>query len=187
MIIVGVGRAADPAPGRVGRLAAEQFMRKTIYHSPRTPGYTCWVGAWIMPDRSLMACCTQATGPLEGRPRAPKEVRERLGWPPSKDPAGYDFTGLDLANVYLRSADGGATWDVVGTDPFRTPAGQMSQGGGQVALRDGTILRAVSGFHLPLIPGLPKTAFPQRSRDGGRTWGEPEVLLDPASDTGRIT
>jgi hypothetical protein len=35
--------------------ADEEFIaidrqRQTIYHSPQTPGYTCWVGTWTMPD-----------------------------------------------------------------------------------------------------------------------------------------
>lgn len=187
LIVAGVCRAADPPAERGGRVSAEGLTRRTIYHSPQTPGYTCWVGAWAMPDGSLMTCCTQATGPLEGRPRASNEVLDKLGRMPVKDPAGYDFTGLDLHNVYLRSEDLGETWKQVSADSFHTPAGQMSQGGGQVALRDGTILRAVFGFHLPLNPELPKTGYLQRSTDGTKTWGKPEVLLDPARHTYRIT
>src|SRR3954467_10128472 len=101
----------EDAPGGGGKaVEAREFSRKTVYHSPQMPGYTCWVGAWPMPDGSLLASFTQATGPIAGRPRAPAEVQTRLGWPPPKDPAGYDFTGLDLSNVYLRSIDLGATW-----------------------------------------------------------------------------
>src|SRR5206468_11234611 len=111
----------------------EEYTRRTIYHSPQTPGCTCWTGAWEMPDGSLMVSFTQATGPVEGRPRAPEEIRAKLGWPPPDRPQ-YDFTGLDLANIYLRPRDGGGYWAGVGVDPFRTPAGQMSQGGGQIAL-----------------------------------------------------
>jgi len=49
--------------------------RRTIYHSPQTPGYTCWAGIWTMPDGSVLVSFTQATGPLEGwRQRAPKEI-----------------------------------------------------------------------------------------------------------------
>src|SRR5690348_10491402 len=93
--------------GRIQAVEATDYSRKTVYHSPQTPGYTCWVGAWPMPDDSLMIGFTRATGPLEGRPRMSKELQERLGWPPATDPVGYDFTGLDLCNVYLRSSDGG--------------------------------------------------------------------------------
>ena len=36
-------------------------------------------------------------------------------------------------------------------------------------------------------PGVPQTAYLQRSRDGGRTWGEPMVLLDPRRFTYQIS
>ena len=50
-------------------LRAESFTRKVVYHSPETPGYTCWTGAWTMPDGSLMISFTQATAqsPAEGK------------------------------------------------------------------------------------------------------------------------
>ena len=85
--------------------AVIEHQRQTVYHSPQTPGYTCWVGVWIMPDGDLMTCFTQATGPIEGRPKAPKEVMDLLSWYPL-----YDMTGLDMHNVQLRSSDAGKTW-----------------------------------------------------------------------------
>src|SRR5205809_148756 len=99
---------ADSSREQGKRLVAEGYTRKTIYHSPQTPGYTCWVGAWVMADKSLMVTFTQATGPLTGRPRS-QELLKKMGLN-ATDP-GRDFTGLTLANVYLRSTDGGATWD----------------------------------------------------------------------------
>ena len=27
---------------------------RLVYHSPQTPGYTCWTGCWLMPDGTLM-------------------------------------------------------------------------------------------------------------------------------------
>jgi hypothetical protein len=53
-------------------------------------------------------------------------------------------------------------------------------GEGQTSLADGTILRGVWGYYLPYNPELPKTGYLERSRDGSKTWGRPEVLLDPA-------
>lgn len=47
---------------RADEFSAVEHQRQTIYHSPQTPGYTCWSGAWIMPDGDLMTCFTQATG-----------------------------------------------------------------------------------------------------------------------------
>ncbi len=54
LLLVGLCGGADEPPINKLSLSAEQFTRKTIYHSPQTPGYTCWVGAWQMPDQSLM-------------------------------------------------------------------------------------------------------------------------------------
>ena len=134
-----------------------------------------------MPDGSIIVCFTQATGPLEGRPRAPLEVREKLSWPPS-DSEQYDMTGLNLRNVHLRSYDAGETWKQVSADAFRTCMNGIT-GECQTALSDGTVIRGVWGYYLPYDPDAPQTGFMQRSLDGTVTWGEPEVLLDPRSYT----
>jgi hypothetical protein len=163
---------ADPAP----KFQAVEHARKTIYHSPDQPGYTSWVGAWMMPDASLMVCFTQATGPLENRPRAPAEIRRKLVWPPNEK-ENYDMTGLELRNVHLRSTDGGNTWQQVSADLFRSPMNGVT-GECSTSLRDGTVLRGVFGYYLPYNPELPQTGFIQRSTDGTKTWGPPEILLD---------
>src|SRR5215211_4829328 len=67
------------------------LKRKTIYHSPQQPGYTCWVGAWTMADNSLMVTFKQATGPLEGRPRS-TDLFQQMGI--RKIDPQRDFTGL---------------------------------------------------------------------------------------------
>ena len=162
--------------------AADEFtavdhQRQTIYHSPQTPGFTSWVGAWTMPDGDLMVSFTQATGPIEGRPQALKDVQHRLTWPPAGHP-GYDMTGTDLRNVYLRSSDGGKAWKQVSADPFKSCMNGVT-GEPQTALADGTIIRGVWGYYLPYNPELPKTGYLERSTDGSKTWGKPEVLLDP--------
>ena len=156
---------------------ATDHVRRTIYHSSQSPGFTSWVGAMAMPDGSIIVCFTQATGPLEGRPKAPLEVREKLCWPPNENEH-YDMTGLDLRNVHLRSYDGGETWQQVSADAFQTCMNGIT-GECQTALSDGTVFRGVWGYYLPYDPGLPKTGFMQRSVDGTVTWGDPEVLLDP--------
>lgn len=163
---------------RAGDFAAIDHQRQTIYHSPQSPGFTSWVGAWTMPDASLMISFTQATGPVEGRPQAPPEVRQRLAWPPEGHP-GYDMTGLDLRNVHLRSTDSGKTWNQVSADAFKSCLNGVT-GEAQTALADGTILRGVWGYYLPYNPELPQTGYIERSADGSNTWGKPEVLLDPA-------
>ena len=130
-----------------------------------------------MPDGSLMVSFNQATGPVEGRPQAPKEVQHRLSWPPPGHP-GYDMTGLDMHNVHLHSTDAGKTWRQVSADACKSCMNGVT-GEAQTALADGTIIRGVRGQYLPYNPELPKTGFLQRSTDGSKTWGKPELLLDP--------
>lgn len=151
--------------------------RRTIYHSPQSPGFTSWVGTWAMPDGSVMVCFTQATGPFDGRPCAPAQLQHKLSWPPAGKP-GYDMTGLDMRNVHLRSFDRGETWQQVSADPFKSCMNGCT-GQCEIALGDGTILRGVWGHYLPYNPELPKTGYLQRSTDGSCTWDAPELLLDP--------
>jgi hypothetical protein len=171
-----IGAARAGAADNGSQWIAEGFTRKTIYHSPQKPGYTAWVGAWAMPDESLMVCFTQATGPLTGRPRADPALWDKLGM---HDRA-WDFTGLDRREVYLRSTDRGGHWAPVSTSPFGGVGASAYAGGATVALPDGAILRRVNGWDLMGEPGVPYTAFLQRSGDGAKTWGKPQVLLDPA-------
>ena len=94
--------AGEPPNDPGSRWSAEQYARKTIYHSVQKPGYTCWLGAWQMPDYSLMITFKEVTGPAQGRPRAKVEWQEAFGLM-KVDPA-RDFTGLLMADMYLRSA-----------------------------------------------------------------------------------
>ncbi len=171
----------EPAGAQDQGVTAVEHARRTIYHSPQTPGFTCWTGTWLMPDGSLMVCFTQATGPVDGRPRVPEEIGRKLSWPPHGRPR-YDMTGLDLCNVHLRSFDGGETWQKVSADPFRSCMNGCT-GQCETALPDGTVLRGVWGHYLPYDPDLPKTGYLQRSSDGTKTWGPPEVFLDPQQYT----
>ncbi|MFV2068508.1 MAG: hypothetical protein ACC645_16180, partial [Pirellulales bacterium] len=57
---------------------AVDHARKAIYHSPQSPGYTCWTGAWLMPAGDIMVSFTQATGPVQGRLKAPPQVMKKL-------------------------------------------------------------------------------------------------------------
>jgi len=166
-------------------LAARDFERRTIYHSPQSPGYTCWVGAWQMPeksapDNSLMVTFKQATGPLEGRQRS-TELLKRIGTE-IKD-AQRDFTGLELANVYLRSTDAGQTWTVAAKDRFLGPFDRSSWGGSHVSLADGSILRATDGSQLPLVPDLPRRIFFERSVNLGKTWQRLPLPPEPRRPT----
>jgi hypothetical protein len=156
---------------------AVEHQRQTIYHSPQSPGYTCWVGAWMMPDGGAMVSFTQATGRVEGRPQAPQDVQKKLNWPPAGHPA-YDMTGLELRNVHLRSKDSGKSWEQVSADPFQSCMNGVF-GEAETALPDGTIVRGVCGYYLPYNPELPKTGYLERSTDSSKSWGKPEIPLSP--------
>ncbi|MBM4067704.1 MAG: exo-alpha-sialidase [Planctomycetes bacterium] len=125
-----------------------------------------------------MVCFTQATGPTKNRASAPKDVRQKLNWPPAGAPD-YDMTGLDLRNVHLRSSDGGKSWKQVSADSFKSCMNGVT-GEAQTALSDGTVVRGVWGFYLPFDKELPRTGYLQRSKDGTRSWSKPAVLLDPS-------
>ena len=176
LIFTSLCRGAEIPQDDSQGFVAEQYARKIIYHSPQTPGYTCWVGAWVMPDRSLMVAFSQATGPLKDRPRS-RDLLRRMGL--NADDTGRDFTGLDLSNVYLRSTDGGSTWAKTAEAPFTGPLDRAVWGQSHFGLSDGSILRAVDGSQLPLVPDLPRMIFFQRSGDLGKTWGSPEIPPEP--------
>ena len=164
-------------------ITAVEHRRRTIYHSPESPGFTCWTGIWAMPDESLMLAFTQATGPLEGRPKAPPEIRKRLNWPPAGR-ENYDMTGLDLSNVYLTSRDHGETWKKVSEDHFRSCMNGAAAHRAELALPDGSLVRSVWGRYLPYDdPPVPQTGLFQRSLDGSKTWQSYNVFLDPEKHT----
>lgn len=156
---------------------ATEVRRFAVYHSPDTPGYTCWAGVLLMPDGSLMVSFNQATGPMTGRPSAPPEVLRVLSWPPAGKP-GYDMTGAIQQIVRLVSTDGGETWENVHAEPWHSP---MNGGIGcsmEAVLPDGAIVRAAWGQYLPFYD-VPHTGYLQQSADGGRTWTPPQVFMDP--------
>jgi hypothetical protein len=176
-----------PEPGAISSLRGEGFERRAIYDSAQRPEYTAWVGAWPMPDRSLMTAFVEATGPVDAdaRPAIPARVLQAFGvtrWDP-----GYDFWGLELAVRYLRSRDGGTTWRLVRSDPFRAPGPYGYTPQATIALDDGTLVRRVNGDDLRHDPRVPHTAYLQRLAPGATGWGGPQVLLDPAKYTYQIS
>jgi hypothetical protein len=158
------------------KVTATDVERSRLYHSPQTPGYTCWVGTWAMPDGALRVAFHQATGPLQGRPSGRKDVLAALGWPPAGIP-GYDMTGTLQEVITIESSDAGKTWAPFAAEPFHTPMNGVYSG--HTTLADGTVLRTAWGMYLPFYD-VPQTGYVQRSVDGGRTWGAPIVLMDPA-------
>ncbi|MEO7298212.1 MAG: Calx-beta domain-containing protein [Verrucomicrobiota bacterium] len=109
-----------------------------------------------------MAMCHQATGQIVGRTNA-----------------NYDYSGLQLANIYLRSTNGGANWNKVGEDLFSSFSDRPVWGGSHCALTNGGIIRAVDGSQLP-SNNVPRTIYFQRSMDQGQTWGPPEIPPEPS-------
>ncbi len=156
--------------------AAVDCHRETIYHSPETPGFTCWVYPWIMPDGSIMVSFFQATGREERRFRAPLAIQKALSWPHLSDPQ-RDMSGLNTCTIYLKSTDNGVTWNKVSEDARQTPMNWFVHGG--VSLEKNTIMRSVYGPHLPYDADVPRTGLVQKSFDGGRTWDEFVCPLSP--------
>jgi hypothetical protein len=169
----------------IASVRAHDLEQATIYRSPQSPGYTSFVGAWIMPDSSLITAFVQATGELDPtkRERAPESVQRVLG--PAHRGIEFDFWGLRTEVKFLQSMDGGASWQPYRTDRFRAvhPAPYAPQA--NVGLKDGTILRRVNGDDLRFDPNVPHTAFLQRLEDG--RWSAPQVLLDPKRATYQLT
>ncbi len=100
----------------VTQVTVRDHSRRTIYHSPQTPGYTCWAGIWTMPDASVMIAFTQVTGPLEGwrqraagDPETPADCaagHSRLRYDrfsPGESPPALDGRGRNMGQVQLRS------------------------------------------------------------------------------------
>jgi photosystem II stability/assembly factor-like uncharacterized protein len=165
-LLTGMAAAAETAP-----FVGKDFQRKEIYHSPQKPGWTSWVGAWLMPDDSMMVSFVQATGELQ------EKHKKR------------DYGGLQIDVIYLRSTDGGKHWEKTAVSPvnFATPRDSgkgthANNGGPTIALKDGSILRRVYAFDYDVFPKMPGTSFLQRSSDYGKTWS-----AMPTSDDGGKT
>lgn len=174
-VMLGIGNSARAAEHD---FEAVDCQHRTVYHSPQTPGYTCWVHAWTMPDRSVMVSFCQVTGPKDGRPRAPEEIQKKLAIDLA-DPK-RDLTGLDQRIVYLRSDDEGATWNKVAEYPLRNPVNAAVTG--SVCLDDGTLIRAMFGGYL-VYDNVPETGVVQRSSDEAKSWDKPTSVLAPEKYT----
>src|SRR4051794_37275421 len=99
--------APTPSIAGIPSVHAVDLRRTTLYHSPQTPGYTAWTGAWVMPDQSIMTAFIRATGPIDPakRRRAPAGVIGSFGlksWPATRD-----FWGLPPTVDYRLSPNGG--------------------------------------------------------------------------------
>ena len=61
------------------RVEAVDFEERIIYHSPETPGWTCWVGLWQSPDGPIECGFCQITGPRTSKWRLSGTPVERPG------------------------------------------------------------------------------------------------------------
>jgi len=108
--------------------------------------------------------------------------------------SGYDSTGLHLGKreervfdgVYLTfSRDNGKSWSKPKRDPaihqFYAGKGLVSPYGKIVQLTDGTVLMAV---YFEFFDERHNQSYLFRSKDGGKTWGDPVLLGQHYSETG---
>ena len=161
-----------------GGVGVKELSTRTIYHSPQTPGFTNWVGCWLMPGGKLMVSFHQATGPLKGRYRARADILQQLSWPPEGKPeyVNYDMTGLDFQAIHLESNDNGGSWQQASTEHVSTPMNGWTCEP-EAATEDGTIYRAVWGQYLPFY-NVPHAGYWQLSTDGSKTWSDPAVFFE---------
>jgi hypothetical protein len=187
LVVAGVLVSSGGTKRKPRQFEAVGYKQLPVYHSPQTPGLTEFVGATTLPDGSLLTSFVQATGP-KTRPRAPANLQRFLaadGWPPDPSAPGqidpkWDFWGLRLSSVFLRSTDGGANWERWRTDGYKAVYPHPYSGQTLIALADGSVLRDVNGFDLLNDTSVPHTAFLQRLAPGAKSWSAPQVLLDPS-------
>lgn len=100
----------------------------------------------------------------------------------SYGPGGERLKELHRDGLYtVRSHDRGRTWDPPVKSPV-DPVHGASPYGKMVQLADGTVLLAV---YYERGPGLNhETSYLYRSRDGGKTWGDPTLIADHFNETG---
>jgi hypothetical protein len=150
-----IGAAPIPDPDFGDQVL--DFQQRQIYHSPETPGYTCWVALWRMPNGAIQSNFTQV-------------VTDEL-------------TGDRLWNApILQSTDSGGTWTIADPDLPATLALELapdfynnnvpnSRWGAWVSADGNTIVRPMRN-----LPGI-DSGYTQRSTDGGETWDSPFYFM----------
>lgn len=180
------------------QVKAVDYEHRQIYHSPETPGYTCWVGLWLTREGRLQCSFQQLTGPKE-KPVSSVPVLEStdegLTWSrvPGDVPVGGGRGMAVLPDGTLvrprwasdpqdagwveRSIDGGKTWGeriyFLSPREYRTwPTLIRPLRDGRLVLMAGCWKRGDGE-----VPNPRMTKMMFVSSDGGKTWGEPIVLM----------
>ncbi len=203
VLVVAVFAGARDAGKATISIEATDFTEKTIYHSPEKVGYTSWVGLWQLPDGRLECSFEQRTqGPegagasyastypvLESRDGGNTWVRVAGDIPPGGgrgmavladgtlvrprlgDPKDQTATGY-----VERSNDGGRTWGL--PIHFLPPAEYQCSPTVIRPLRDGRLVMMAGVWKRgDGNPGIRMTKMMFVSRDQGRTWSAPVILM----------
>jgi len=199
-----VTRPAAPTIAPTATVTAIDYRRSHIYHSPQSPGFTSWVGAWLTPDGRPMVAFDQATGPVNparrrlmperllersfGMTEDPRDTRHFVYLDPNRDMWGLNQEVVTLA------PGAGTSWRIWRVDPFHALDAQAFTPQADVALSDGVLLRRISGSDLANDPHVPHQALVEslslNRDDGGRTarWSKPMMTLhDPGVCTDGIS
>ena len=134
----------------------------------------CLDHARRQPDGQLHAGDRAGRGPAQ----APKEVRQKLTWPPEGHP-GYDMTGLDLQQRPSPLDRRGQDLEA-GQRRRVQVVHERRHGGGR--RRRWPTARSSAGCWVSTCPTTRSCRRPvtcSARSDGTKTWGKPEVLLDP--------
>ncbi len=182
---------------RATRVGVAFYEEKSIYHSPETPGHTCWVGLWRLPDGRLRCSFLQITGSAD-RPVYSHPVLESGdgggtwahisdGGPSRHTVALRDGTMVSAVwnnepdgTAYLRrSTDEGRTWGekiyFVSPDEYRAWPGVIRQlGDGRLVLMAGCWNRS---DRYPETPCRRMAKMMFVSDDQGKTWSRPIELM----------
>ena len=87
----------------------------------------------------------------------------------------------DTKTYYTRSLDGGFTWS--SPSPLEVPSLSVAPYGKIVELSDKTLLMNVYGVRGNLPTSDHHASYVIRSRDGGRTWGDPTLIAEGFNET----
>jgi hypothetical protein len=185
------------------------FSENQIYHSPEKPGFTCWVGLWQVPKGPIQCGFTQRTLSGDIHPVLETTNAGQTWTRAAGDiPIGFcrgmavlddgltmvrrDWTSsaTGISGYVQRSTDGGRNWGdwitLLPPDQYRTEPSLIRP------LRDGRLV-LMSGVYKrdpnnpkpdnnTILANDVKTMF--ISKDQGKTWGAPIMLMPKATGVG---